>query len=93
LIYRLVVDNPADESGLSGTTIDQYGNIRPGDVIVGVNGNIVATIEDLFYQLEKEAIPFEEIILNVDDHGVVEDVPILASYKIYDDIFYCLTCT
>lgn len=93
LIYRLVVDNPADESGLSGTTIDQYGNIRPGDVIVGVNGNVVATIEDLFYQLEKEAIPFEEIILNVDDHGVVEDVPILASYKIYDDIFYCLTCT
>lgn len=93
LIYRLVSDNPADESGrLSGTTTDQYGNIRAGDVIVGINGNTVTTIEELFYSLEKEAIPFEEVILNVNDHGAIENIPVLASYKIPADVFYCLTC-
>jgi S1-C subfamily serine protease len=93
LIYHLVSDNPADQSGrLSGTSTDQYGNIRAGDVIVGVNGNTVSTIEDLFYYLEKEAIPFEPVVLNVNDHGVIEDVSVEVSYKITDDVFYCLTC-
>jgi S1-C subfamily serine protease len=93
LIYHLVSDNPADQSGrLSGTTTDQYGNIRAGDVIVGVNGNTVTTIEDLFYYLEKEAIPFESVVLNVNDHGAIEDVSVEVSYKIPDDVFYCLTC-
>jgi 2-alkenal reductase len=93
LIYHLVSDNPADQSGrLSGTTTDQYGNIRAGDVIVGVNGNTVTTIEDLFYYLEKEAIPFEPVVLNVNDHGAIEDVSVEVSYKIPDDVFYCLTC-
>ena len=93
LIYHLVSDNPADQSGrLSGTSTDQYGNIRAGDIIVGVNGNTVSTIEDLFYYLEKEAIPFEPLVLNVNDHGVIEDVSVEVSYKITDDVFYCLTC-
>jgi S1-C subfamily serine protease len=93
LIYHLVSDNPADQSGsLSGTTTDEYGNIRAGDVIVGVNGNTVTTIEDLFYYLEKEAIPFEPVVLNVNDHGAIEDVTVLVSYKIPADVFYCMTC-
>jgi S1-C subfamily serine protease len=92
LIYSLVSDNPADQAGLSGTTTDQYGNIRAGDVIVGVDGNNVTTLEELFYYLEKEAIPFEQIVLNVNDHGAIEDVSIEVSYKIPDDVFYCLTC-
>ena len=93
LISQLVKDNPADQSGkLTGTETDQYGNVRPGDVIVGVNGNNVTTIEDLFYNLEKEAIPFESFTLNVDDHGTIVDIPIDASYKATSDVFYCLTC-
>jgi S1-C subfamily serine protease len=93
LLYHLVSDNPADQSGrLSGTTTDQYGNIRAGDVIVGVNSNNVTTIEDLFYYLEKEGIPFEPVVLNVNDHGVIEDVTVLVSYKIPSDVFYCMTC-
>jgi S1-C subfamily serine protease len=93
LIYHLVSDNPADQSGrLSGTTTDEYGNIRAGDVIVGINGNTVTTIEDLFYYLEEEAIPFESVVLNVNDHGAIEDVTVLVSYKIPADVFYCLTC-
>lgn len=94
LIYRLVADNPADQTGrLSGTTIDQYGNIRAGNVIVGVNGNPVNTVEDLFYYLEKEAIPFQSVVLNVNELGAIEDVVIgEVSYKLPSDIFYCLTC-
>jgi len=94
LIYRMVADDPADQTGrLSGTTIDQYGNIRPGNVIVGVNGNPVNTIEDLFYYLEKEAIPFQSVVLNVNELGTIEDVVIgEVSYKWPSDIFYCLTC-
>jgi S1-C subfamily serine protease len=46
LIYRLVSDGPADQSEyLSGTTTDEYGRIRAGDVIVGINGNNVTTRE------------------------------------------------
>jgi S1-C subfamily serine protease len=94
LIYHLVSDNPADQTRrLSGTTTDQYGNIRAGDVIVGVNGNPVATVEDLFYYLEKEAMPFQSVVLNVNDHGVIEDVIIEeVSFKWPSDVFYCLTC-
>ena len=93
LIYHLISDNPADQSRrLSGTITDQYGNIRAGDVIVGVNGNPVTTIEDLFYYLEKEAIPFQPVVLDVNDHGAVEHVTVSVSYKIPSDVFYCLTC-
>jgi S1-C subfamily serine protease len=93
LIYHLISDNPADQSRrLSGTITDQYGNIRAGDVIVGVNGNPVTTIEDLFYYLEKEAIPFQPVVLDVNDHGAIEHVTVSVSYKIPSDVFYCLTC-
>jgi S1-C subfamily serine protease len=93
LIYRLVSDGPADQSEyLSGTTTDEYGRIRAGDVIVGINGNNVTTLEQLFYYLEKEAIPFEQILLSVNDHGAIEDIAVMVSYKIPTDVFYCLTC-
>jgi S1-C subfamily serine protease len=93
LIYRLVSDGPTDQAEyLSGTTTDEYGNIRAGDVIVGVNGNNVTTLEDLFYYLEKEAVPFESVLLSVNDHGAIEDIVVMVSYKIPTDVFYCLTC-
>jgi S1-C subfamily serine protease len=93
LIYRLVSDGPADQAEyLSGTTTDEYGNIRAGDVIVGVNGNNVTTLEDLFYYLEKEAVPFESVLFSVNDHGAIEDIGVMVSYKIPTDVFYCLTC-
>lgn len=93
LIYRLVSDGPADQAEyLSGTTTDEYGRIRAGDVIVGINGNNVTTLEELFYYLEKEAIPFEPILLSVNDHGAIEDIAVMVSYKIPTDVFYCLTC-
>ena len=93
LIYRLVSDGPADQAEyLSGTTTDEYGRIRAGDVIVGINGNNVTTLEELFYYLEKEAIPFEPILLSVNDHGAIEHIAVMVSYKIPTDVFYCLTC-
>jgi S1-C subfamily serine protease len=93
LIYRLVSDGPADQAEyLSGTTTDEYGRIRAGDVIVGVSGNNVSTLEELFYYLEKEAVPFEPLLLSVNDHGAVEDIAVMVSYKIPADVFYCLTC-
>jgi 2-alkenal reductase len=93
LIYRLVSDGPADQAEyLSGTTTDEYGRIRAGDVIVGINGNNVTTLEEMFYYLEKEAIPFEPILLSVNDHGAIEDIAVMVSYKIPTDVFYCLTC-
>jgi 2-alkenal reductase len=93
LIYRLVSDGPADQAEyLSGTTTDEYGRIRAGDVIVGVNGNNVSTLEELFYHVEKEAVPFEPLLLSVNDHGAIEDIAVMVSYKIPNDIFYCLTC-
>ena len=50
-------------------------------------------MEDLFYYLEKEAVPFQPVVLNVNDHGAIEDVVIgEVSYKLPSDVFYCLTC-
>ncbi|HEX6283097.1 MAG TPA: trypsin-like peptidase domain-containing protein [Nitrososphaera sp.] len=93
LIYRLVSDGPADQAEyLSGTTTDEYGKIRAGDVIVGVDGNDVTTLEELFYYLEKDAVPFEPVLLSVNDHGAIEDIAVMVSYKIPSDVFYCLTC-
>jgi S1-C subfamily serine protease len=93
LLYHLVSDGPADQAEyLSGTTTDEYGRIRAGDIIVGVDGNNVTTLEELFYYLEKEAVPFEPVLLSVNDHGAIEDIAVMVSYKIPSDIFYCLTC-
>jgi hypothetical protein len=74
------------------TTTDEYGRIRPGDVIIGINGISVTTLEELFYHLEKEAIPFEPILLSVNDHGAIKDIAVFVLYKIPTDVFYCLTC-
>jgi hypothetical protein len=45
-----------------------------------------------FYYVEKEAIPFEPLLLSVNDHGAIEDIAVMISYKIPSDIFCCLTC-
>jgi S1-C subfamily serine protease len=94
LIYRLVSDGPADQAEyLSGTTTDESGNILcAGDVIVCVNGNNVTILEHLFYYLEKEPFPFEPVLLGVNDHGAIEDIGVMVSYKILTDVFQCLTC-
>lgn len=78
MIYRLVSDGPANQAEyLSGTTTDEYGRIRAGDVIVGANGNDVTTLEELFYYLEKYSIPFEPVLLSVDGH--YGDTPIYGA--------------
>ena len=49
LVYRLVSDGRADESEyISGTTTDEYGRTRAGDAIVGISGNNVTTLQELF---------------------------------------------
>jgi hypothetical protein len=71
---------------------DEYARIRAGDVIVGINGNSVTTLEDLFYHIEKEAIPFEPMLFSVTNQDVIEDIAVFVSYKIPTDVFYWLTC-
>lgn len=66
---------------LKVTVLDEYGRIRAGDVIVGINGNSVSTLEELFYHLEKQAIPFEPILLGLNDHGAIEGIAVFVSTR------------
>ncbi|MPZ07847.1 MAG: PDZ domain-containing protein [Nitrososphaeraceae archaeon] len=68
-VNTLVEGGPADKAGLQGTTIDQYGRKRGGDVIVAIDGDKIREFEQLVSYLEENKIPGDTIVLNVFRNG------------------------
>lgn len=64
LIHSIRQGGPADLAGIIGATQDQRGNIRYGDILVGINGIPVKTTTEYFLEMEKFQ-PGETVTLNV----------------------------
>lgn len=68
-VNTLVEGGPADNAGLQGVTIDQYGRKHGGDVIVGVDGDNIREFEQLVSYLEANTVPGDNIVLDVIRNG------------------------
>ncbi|MGH9984180.1 MAG: S1C family serine protease [Nitrososphaeraceae archaeon] len=68
-VNTIVMEGPADEAGLQGTTIDQYGRKHGGDVIIGVDGDKIGEIEQLVSYLEQKKTPGDTVVLEVYRNG------------------------
>lgn len=64
LIHSIRDGGPADLAGIIGATQDQRGNIRYGDILVGINGTPVKTTTEYFLEMEKFQ-PGQTVTLNV----------------------------
>lgn len=68
-VNTLVEGGPADEAGLQGTTIDQYGRKHGGDIIIGIDGFGIREFEELVSYLETNSEPGDKIVLNINRNG------------------------
>ena len=79
LVAAIIVDGPADQAGILENT-DQFtlGGITHsigGDIIIGVDGNIMETFYELQVYLTRNTKPGETVMMNVIRAGEVIEVP------------------
>ncbi len=67
--------SPAEEAGLKGFEQDNYGRVRLGDVIVGVDREAVKTLEDLTRLLDGKGIG-DEVTIEVDRNGARREIKV-----------------
>jgi len=67
--------SPADQAGLKGFDQDRYGHVRLGDVIVGLEGKAVKTLEDLTRLLDAHAVG-DEVVVELDRNGARREVKV-----------------
>jgi S1-C subfamily serine protease len=73
LIDNIVKDGPADLAGLNGSTINQYGEKRGGDLITAVDGKQIIRMEDLISYLELNKSVNENTTLSIYRDGETLD--------------------
>ena len=73
LVDNLVRDSPADLGGLNGSTINQYGEKRGGDLITAVDGKQILKMEDLISYLELNKSVNENATLSIYRDGETLD--------------------
>lgn len=73
-VNMIVQGGPADNAGLNGTTIDQYGRKHGGDVIVAVDGDKIREFEQLVSYIEGNKSPGDKVVLSVFRNGSVIDL-------------------
>jgi S1-C subfamily serine protease len=103
-IGTLVKDGPVDKVGLTGATIDQYGNIRAGDIITEADGHRITKLENLeFYIQEHKSayIPSLQgnnpsidniVTLGIYNYGNTRYVKVVLDYEKLSVAAYCPTC-
>ena len=79
LVIEIITDGPADQAGiLESTDPFTFGGTTygiGGDVIIGVEGNIMETFYELQVYLTRNTKPGETVTMNVIRDGEVIDVP------------------
>ena len=73
LIDNIVKDSPADLAGLNGSTVNQYGEKRGGDLITAVDGKQIIKMEDLISYLELNKSVNENATLSIYRDGEILD--------------------
>jgi len=52
VVLKVKPDSSADRAGLRGITIDRFGNVSPGDIILAINGDAVDSVGALLARLD-----------------------------------------
>lgn len=73
LIDNIVKDGPADLAGLNGSTVNQYGEKRGGDLITAIDGKQIIKMEDLISYLELNKSVNENATLSIYRDGEALD--------------------
>src|SRR5215212_5606555 len=73
LVDNIVRDSPADLGGLNGSSINQYGEKRGGDLITAVDGKQIIKMEDLISYLELNKSINENATLSIYRDGEILD--------------------
>jgi len=73
IIDNIVKSSPADLAGLNGSSINQYGEKRGGDIITAVDGKPIIKMEDLISYLELNKAVNDNATLSVYRDGEVID--------------------
>jgi 2-alkenal reductase len=79
-VAEVTPGGPADRAGLQGAQDTRLVNGRPikvgGDVIMAIDGNSVASFEDLLIYIALEADPGQEVSLTVWRDGGEQEIPV-----------------
>ncbi len=75
VVVEVVEDSPAANAGIQPTTMDRFGNINLGDVIVAINDDQVTSNSDLYLALEKYQAG-DQVTVTVQRDDQLVDLPI-----------------
>lgn len=73
IVDTIVKDSPADLAGLNGSSVNQYGEKRGGDLITALDGKPIIKMEDLISYLELNKAVNENATLSVYRDGEIID--------------------
>ncbi|MGB7955385.1 MAG: trypsin-like peptidase domain-containing protein [Candidatus Nitrosopolaris sp.] len=73
-VDTITKNGPADKAGVHGSTIDQYAKKHPGDIIIGVDGHNITSIDDLISYIDQHISAGENITLTVYRNGHTIDL-------------------
>jgi S1-C subfamily serine protease len=73
IVDTIVKDSPADLAGLNGSSINQYGEKRGGDLITALDGKPIIKMEDLISYLELNKAVNDNATLSVYRDGEIID--------------------
>jgi S1-C subfamily serine protease len=73
IVDTIVKDSPADLAGLNGSSVNQYGEKRGGDLITALDGKPIIKMEDLISYLELNKAVNDNATLSVYRDGEIID--------------------
>jgi S1-C subfamily serine protease len=75
-IHSIERGGPADEAGLVGSTINQFGELQIGDIITVVDGKPIATAEEFEAYIVQNKVTGEDVDLTVSRNGTIDNTTI-----------------
>jgi S1-C subfamily serine protease len=73
-VDTITKNGPAAKAGVHGSTVDQYGQKHPGDIIIGVDRHNVSRIDDFISYVDQQKSPGDSITLTVFRNGHTVDL-------------------
>jgi S1-C subfamily serine protease len=78
VVRDAIMGTPAGELGIRGTSMDRFGRVILGDIILKIDGDEISNFDDLYNALEDRKVGDEvEVILFRDGYNVTAHIPLV----------------